>query len=72
MARGRRSSVEEQLMKVNSDIEETEAKLKALKESKKNLEKEMKSRQIEELAGIIETSGMSIEDVKNILASKKK
>lgn len=72
MSRGRTKSLtmDEQLAKTISDIEETEARLKELKKTKKELEEQVKANRIAELDELISSSGMSIDEVKELIAKK--
>ncbi len=70
MARGRKKTnltLDEQLEKVISEIETEEIKLKELKNTKKELEEQIKSNRIKELDEFISSRGLSIEDVKELL-----
>ena len=69
MARGRKKALtlDEQFEKVIDDIAETEAQLKELKNTKKELEEQLKTNRIAELDEFISSRGLSIEDVKELL-----
>ena len=62
-----RDDLYEQLEKVISEIETEEIKLKELKNTKKELEEQIKSNRIKELDEFISSRGLSIEDVKELL-----
>ena len=68
MARGRKShSLEEQLETVNENITITENSLKTLKGQKKELEEKIKQQRLDELYNIIQESGKTIDEVKNLV-----
>lgn len=73
MARGRKKALtpDEQLAKIVSEIQETENKLKELKDQKKALEEQVKLSRVAELDEFISSRGLSIEEVKEILESKQ-
>lgn len=68
MARGKRTPISEQIAKLDEQIADLEGKLKSLKEQKKTLTQKLKAEQLSELADIVETSGMSFEEVKKALS----
>lgn len=72
MARGRKKALtlDEQLEKVISDIAETENKLKELKDTKKELEEQVKRNRVEELDDLISSSGLSLDEVKELLENR--
>ena len=76
MARGKQKAYPERIAEVSKEIEkmrdkktvvikEIDAKIAELEENKKLLEQEYKMRQLEELNAVIESSGMTIEEVIN-------
>ncbi len=69
MARGRKKALtlDEQLAKIVSEIEETEKQLEELKDKKEELEEQVKMNRIAELDDFISSRGLSIEEVKEIL-----
>ena len=68
MARQRRIlSLEEQLTKVVTDISATEKSLQELKEAKKDIEEQIRVKNMEELDALIVQSGKSYEEVKALL-----
>lgn len=72
MARGKKAlSLEEQLEKITNEIEELETNLKDKKNAKKELETQIKANRLEELDNLIASSGMSIEEVKELLSKAK-
>ena len=68
MARGRKSlSLDEQLAKITTEIENMESSLKEMKKAKKDLEDKIKQARLSELDDIISEKGLSFEEVKKIL-----
>ena len=68
MARGRKSlSLDEQLAKITTEIENMENSLKEMKQAKKDLEDKIKQARLSELDDIISEKGLSFEEVKKIL-----
>lgn len=68
MARGRKSlSLDEQLEKITTEIENMESSLKEMKKAKKNLEDQIKQARLAELDDIISEKGLSFEEVKELL-----
>ena len=68
MARGRKSlSLDEQLEKITTEIENMESSLKEMKQSKKDLEYQIKQARLAELDDIISEKGLSFEEVKKML-----
>ena len=72
MARGRKPALtlDEQLEKITEEIENMESSLKKLKKTKKDLEEQIKINQLSELDKLIEESGLSYDEVKNLLIKK--
>lgn len=71
MARGRKKlTLEEQLAKVTADITAAEEQLKELKNTKKDLEEQLKANRIAELDEFISSRGLSIEEVKELLENQ--
>ena len=71
MARGKKNlSLEEQLANITVEIESMETSLSKLKETKTELEKQIKQNRLAEIDELITASGMSIEEVKELLANK--
>ena len=69
MARGRKSlSLDEQLEKITTEIENMENSLKEMKKTKKELEEQIEQARLSELNEIIKASGKSIEEVKGLLS----
>ena len=68
MARGRTSlSLDEQLAKITTEIENMESSLKEMKKAKKELEDQIKQARLSELDDIISEKGLSFEEVKELL-----
>ena len=68
MARGRKSlSLDEQLEKITTEIENMESSLKEMKKAKKDLEDQIKQARLSELDDIISEKGLSFEEVKELL-----
>lgn len=71
MARGKKNlSLEEQLANITVEIESMETSLSKLKETKTELEKQIKQNRLSEIDELITASGMSIEEVKALLMNK--
>ena len=69
MARGKKNlSLDEQLSKITSEIENMEISLKEMKNAKKNLEEQIKQARLAELDELITASGKSFDDVKELLS----
>ena len=69
MARGRKSlSLDEQLEKITTEIENMENSLKEMKKAKKDLEEQIKQARLSELDDIISEKGLSFEEVKELLS----
>ena len=73
MARGRKAalSLDEQLAKMNTEIENMESSLKEMKKAKKDLEDQIKQARLAELDELIAASGKSFEEVKEMLGCKE-
>lgn len=68
MARGRKSlTLDEQLVKITTEIENMENSLKEMKKAKKDLEDKIKQARLAELDDIISEKGLSFEEVKELL-----
>ena len=68
MARGRKSlTLDEQLAKITTEIENMESSLKEMKQAKKDLEEQIKQARLAELDEIISEKGLSFEQVKELL-----
>ena len=72
MPRGKKNlTLDEQLAKISTEIENMEASLKELKKTKKELEEQIKQARLSELDELITEKGLSIEDIKELLINKK-
>ena len=72
MARGRKSlSLDEQLVKITTEIDNMENSLKEMKKAKKDLEDQIKQARLSELDDIISEKGLSFEEVKELLGCKE-
>ena len=69
MARGRKVALtlDEQLAKITTEIENMETSLKEMKKAKKDLENQIKQARLSELDDIISEKGLSFEEVKELL-----
>ena len=68
MARGRKSlTLDEQLAKITTEIENMESSLKEMKKAKKDLEDQIKQARLAELDELISEKGLSFEEVKELL-----
>ena len=69
MARGRKATLtlDEQLEKITTEIENMETSLKEMKKAKKDLEEQIKQARLAELDNIISEKGLSFEQVKELL-----
>ena len=68
MARGKKLSLDEQLEKITTEIENMESSLKEMKKAKKDLEEQIKQARLAELDEIISEKGLSFEEVKELLS----
>lgn len=73
MARGRKTSLslDEQLAKMNTEIENMESSLKEMKKAKKDLEDQIKQARLAELDEIISEKGLSFDEVKKMLGCEE-
>ena len=72
MARGRKSlSLDEQLVKITTEIDNMENSLKEMKKAKKDLEDQIKQARLAELDDIISEKGLSFEEVKKMLGCEE-
>ena len=68
MARGRKNlTLDEQLAKITTEIENMETSLKEMKQAKKELEDQIRQTRLAELDEIISEKGLSFEEVKELL-----
>lgn len=72
MARGRKSlSLDEQLAKITTEIDNMESSLKEMKKAKKDLEDQIKQARLAELDEIISEKGLSFDEVKKMLGCEE-
>ena len=72
MARGRKSlSLDEQLEKITTEIDNMESSLKEMKKAKKDLEDQIKQARLAELDDLISEKGLSFEEVKKMLGCEE-
>lgn len=73
MARGRKPSLslDEQLEKITTEIENMEKSLKEMKQAKKDLEDQIKQTRLAELDNIISEKGLSFDEVKKMLGCEE-
>lgn len=73
MARGRKASLtlDEQLVKITTEIENMEVSLKEMKKAKKELEEQIHQNRLAELDELITSKGLTFEEVENILNNNK-
>ena len=68
MARGRKNlTLDEQLEKITTEIENMETSLKEMKQAKKDLEDQIKQARLAELDELISEKGLTFEQVKELL-----
>lgn len=68
MARGvKKLSLDEQLAKITTEIENMENSLREMKQAKKDLEEQIKMARLVELDELINSKGLSFEEVKEML-----
>ena len=68
MARGRKSlTLDEQLAKITTEIENMETSLKEMKQAKKELEDQIRQTRLAELDEIITEKGLTFEQVRELL-----
>ena len=72
MARGRKSlSLDEQLEKITTEIDNMESSLKEMKKAKKDLEEQIRQARLSELDELITEKGLSFEEVKKMLGCEE-
>ena len=73
MARGRKASLslDEQLAKITTEIDNMENSLKEMKKAKKDLEEQIKQARLAELDELISEKGLSFEEVKKMLGCEE-
>jgi chaperonin cofactor prefoldin len=68
MARGRKSlTLEEQLSKITTEIENMEMSLKELKKAKRELEEQIRINRLTELDDLIVASGKSWDEIRELI-----
>ena len=69
MARGRKNlTLDEQLTKITTEIENMENSLKEMKKAKKELEEQIHQQRLSELDELIQEKGLSFDEIKEILS----
>ena len=72
MARGRKNlTLDEQLAKITTEIENMETSLKEMKQAKKELEDQIRQTRLAELDELISEKGLSFEEVKKMLGCEE-
>ena len=72
MARGRKAlSLNEQLEKITTEIDNMENSLKEMKKAKKDLEEQIKQAWLAELDELISEKGLSFDEVKKMLGCEE-
>lgn len=72
MARGvRRLTLDEQLDKITKEIETMENALDELKQTKKEVEDQIRQNRLSELDDLISESGLSFDEVKELLGNRE-
>ena len=72
MARGRKSlSLDEQLEKITTEIDNMENSLKEMKQTKKELEEQIRQAKLSELNDLINERGLTFEEVKKMLSNEE-
>lgn len=67
MSRGKRTTPEEKLAKINEELEVMESAVEKLKYQKAELEEKIKQEKLAELYNLISASGKSFEEVKALI-----
>ena len=68
MARGRKAlSLDEQLAKITTEIDNMESSLKEMKKAKKDLEEQIRQARLSELDELITEKGLTFEQVRELL-----
>ena len=72
MARGRKTlSLDEQLEKITTEIDNMENSLKEMKRTKKELEEQIRQAKLSELNDLINERGLTFEEVKKMLSNEE-
>lgn len=73
MPRGKKNlTLDEQLVKVDTDIKNMEESLKSLKETKKEIEEKIHQARLSELDQLIKEKGITFDDLKEMLCKSDK
>ena len=68
MARGRKNlTLDEQLIKITTEIENMENSLREMKKAKKELEEQIHQQRLSELDELIQKKGLSFDEIKKML-----
>ena len=70
MARGRRkqtATLEEKIVEITSEIENMESTLKALKAERKDLENQLRVKELDDLDNLMKEKGISFEKLKEMI-----
>ena len=70
MARGRRkqtATLEEKIVEITSEIENMESTLKALKAERKDLENQLRVKELDDLEKLMKEKGISFEKLKEMI-----
>lgn len=67
MSRGKRTTPEEKLAKINEELEVMESAVEKLKYQKTELEEQIKQAKLAELYNLISASGKSFDEVKALI-----
>ena len=62
-------TLEEKILMLTEEIASIEVSLKAKKEQKRELEKELKEQQMNDIYNLIQAKGLDLEQVKDIIAN---
>ena len=69
MPRGKKNlTLDEQLAKITTEIDNMESSLKEMKKAKKDLEEQIKQARLTELDELISENGLSFEELKELLS----
>ena len=71
MARGKKLSLDEQLEKITTEIDNMENSLKEMKRTKKELEEQIRQAKLSELNDLINERGLTFEEVKKMLSNEE-
>ena len=71
MARGKKLSLDEQLEKITTEIDNMESSLKEMKRTKKESEEQIRQAKLSELNDLINERGLTFEEVKKMLSNEE-